>query len=212
MLQAPSLLRRFLPQIVLKNAMGLLFVPCAQSVRQAFPTARVDDAAPMEVEPPPAAAASAAPSPAQPPSFAGDLAACTPAALQEQVVALEAANMATFERNGASFAEYFKRWDLTIHTAKAADGALLGFAISGTEGRGKLFLYELHVAPAHRKGGMATALLELVERSARGRSAPTVELNVHRANEGARGFYEHVGFAQTGELSGGSVLVMQRKR
>jgi ribosomal protein S18 acetylase RimI-like enzyme len=99
-----------------------------------------------------------------------------------------------------------------IHTAKAADGTLLGFAISGAEGRGKLFLYELHVAEAQRKGGVATALLELVERSARGRSAPTVELNVHRANEAARSFYEHVGFAQVSELSDGSVLVMQRKR
>ena len=99
-----------------------------------------------------------------------------------------------------------------IHTAKAADGTLLGFAISGTEGRGKLFLYELHVAAAQRKGGVATALLELVERSASGRSAPTVELHVHRSNENALGFYKHVGFAQTGELSGGSVLVMRRKR
>ena len=73
-------------------------------------------------------------------------------------------------------------------------------------------VYELHVAEAQRKGGVATALLELVERSARGRSAPTVELNVHRENESARGFYEHVGFAQVRELSGGRVLVMQRKR
>ena len=45
-----------------------------------------------------------------------------PTALQEQVAALEAANMAAFERNGESFAAYFKRWDLMIHTAKAADG------------------------------------------------------------------------------------------
>ena len=166
----------------------------------------------MEMEPPPTAPAPAAREPAELPSFAGELAACTPAALQEQLVALEAANMAAFERNGESFAAYFKRWDLMIHTAKAADGTLLGFAISGAEGRGKLFLYELHVAEAQRKGGVATALLELVERSARGRSAPTVELNVHRENESARGFYEHVGFAQVRELSDGRVLVMQRKR
>ena len=59
---------------------------------------------------------------------------------------------------------------------------------------------------------MATALLDHVERSVRGRSAPTVELNVHCANKGARRFYKHVGFTKTGELSGGSVLVMQRKR
>ena len=60
---------------------------------------------------------------------------------------------------------------------------------------------------------MARSLLDLVERSSpsRGRSSPTVELNVHRGND-ALGFYEREGFAQTGELSGGDVLVMRRKR
>ena len=135
-----------------------------------------------------------------------------PTALQQKLTELESANMSGYVRNGEPFEAYFRRWDLMVHTATSAAGELLGFSISGAEGRAKIFLYELHVAAAQRNGGVATALLELVERSARGRSAPTVELNVHHANEDARGFYEHVGFAQTGEVSGGSVLVMQRKR
>ena len=36
-------------------------------------------------------------------------------------------------------------------------------------------------------------------------------LNVHRGND-ALGFYEREGFAPTGELSGGDVIVMRRKR
>ena len=88
------------------------------------------------------------------------------------------------------------------------------FAISGSEGRGKLFLYELHVDSERRKQGVASSLLELVERSStsRGRGAPTVELNVHSSNTRAVGFYEHVGFVETGKLSRGAVLVMRRKR
>ena len=99
------------------------------------------------------------------------------------------------------------------HIATASDGALMGFAISGAEGRGLVFLYELHVAKSARKRGVARSLLDLVERSSpsRGRSSPTVELNVHRGND-ALGFYEREGFAPTGELSGGDVIVMRRKR
>ena len=67
-------------------------------------------------------------------------------------------------------------------------------------------------SPAEKARESEKQIGALVERSASGRSAPTVELNVHRANENALGFYKHVGFAQTGELSGGSVLVMRRKR
>ena len=35
------------------------------------------------------------------------------------------------------------------HIATLESGELVGFAISGAEGRGKVFLYELHVAAAH---------------------------------------------------------------
>ena len=122
--------------------------------------------------------------------------------------------MMSFKRNGTAFADYFKRWDLTVHTATAADGTLLGFAISSTEGRGKLFLYELHTDVDCRKRGVATTLLDLVEQSSlsRGRTSPMIELNVHTENEAARAFYEHVGFVKTGSHTGDTVLIMSRKR
>ena len=91
-------------------------------------------------------------------------------ALQEQLVALEAANMAAFERNGESFAAYFTRWDLMIHTAKAADGTLMGFAISGAEGRGKLFLYELHVATTSPRRSVVVVWRQRCSSSSSGRA------------------------------------------
>ena len=109
-----------------------------------------------------------------------------------------------------------KRWDLTAHYATAADGALLGFAIVGAEGRGaaaKVFVYELHVAADARRRGVAKALLELAERSAIGRNGPpALELNVHAANADARAAYERLGFAHTSSHERGRVLVMRRKR
>ena len=117
------------------------------------------------------------------PSFSSELAACVPTSVQAQLVALEADNMAGFERNGAPFDDYFKRWDLTVHIATASDGALMGFAISGAEGRGVVFVYELHVAKPARKRGVARSLLDLVERSSlsRGRSRPTPDGRAQRA-------------------------------
>ena len=129
--------------------------------------------------------------------------------------ALEAAHMAGHKRNGAPFADYFQRWDLTAHYALGADGELRAFMVSGTDGRGaarKVFIYELHVAAAWRRKGLATALLGLAERSSPGRGAPTLELNVHSANEAARMFYQRAGFAQADETDGGGVLVLRRKR
>ena len=125
--------------------------------------------------------------------------------------------MAGFERNGEPFRSYFLRWDVMAHLVTLESGEVVAFAISGAEGRGasaKVFLYELHVADAHRGHGYANALLELVECSgtgARTGSVKTVELNVHEDND-ARGFYAHVGFVETGKTSGGAVLVMRRRR
>ena len=63
-----------------------------------------------------------------------------------------------------------------------------------------------------RRRGIASALLDLAERSGAGRSAPTLELQVHKANSDALRFYERVGFVQASETDGGSVFVMRRKR
>ena len=77
-----------------------------------------------------------------------------------------------------------------------------------------MFLYELHVDGDARGRGLGRALIDLVERSgtSRGRGGTTFELNVHKENTDAQGFYEHLGFAPMGETSGGLALVMRRKR
>ena len=123
-------------------------------------------------------------------------------------------NMSGFERNGDPFAVTLKSWALTAHYALDDDGTLLGFAIVGGEGRGaasKVFVYELHVSVSARRRGIATALLDIAERSGIGRNGPpALELNVHKDNEVAQRFYEAAGFGKSSELQG--VLVMRRKR
>ena len=101
---------------------------------------------------------------------------------------------------------------LTVHMAFSSTGELIGFAISGTEGRGgKVFLYELHVLSGKwRDNGVVLVLIDLVERTVRGRSS-TVELNVHKDNVEALRFYQGRGFGVCGDASATS-LIMRRKR
>ncbi|KAL1507180.1 hypothetical protein AB1Y20_008031 [Prymnesium parvum] len=133
---------------------------------------------------------------------------------KEQIVELEAANMESHPRNGDPFEAYLSRMDLLVHTAMTSEGELVGFAISCNEGRGKVYVYELHVTAAHRRRGIARALLELCEQSStsRGRNSPLLELQVHTANSAAQGFYTHMGFVHMRQICNGSVCVMQRKR
>jgi ribosomal protein S18 acetylase RimI-like enzyme len=177
-----------------------------------------DDAAPMETEAPPAPAH-------EPPRFISDIVPTVPAALLAQLEPLEHQSMRRdeqpepFPRNGAAFADYLGRWDLHLHLALSADGKHVeGFCISGAEGRGqkrKVFIYELHVAQAQRRRGIARALIDVAERSAgskRGGTPPLLELNVHCANEEARAFYEHLGFGAHGETRDRLAVVMRRQR
>ena len=138
-----------------------------------------------------------------------------PEKVRKAMKALETANMAGYKRNGAPFTDYFVK-DLTTHYMQAADGELKAFIVSGTEGPGaghKVFIYELHVAKRWRRMGLATELLRLAEgtRPLHGH-APTLELNVHSANQVALRFYEEQHFrrADPDENDGGSVLVMRR--
>ena len=98
------------------------------------------------------------------------------------------------------------------HLAIDSSGTLIGFAISGTEQRGKkVFLYELHVMEGRRGGGLGTALMQMAERSARGKDR-TMELNVHKENEDARDYYEvKCGFVRFGETADKVAWVMRRK-
>lgn len=56
---------------------------------------------------------------------------------------------------------------------------------------------DLFVAPAHRRGGVATALLGAAEAWARERGLAYLELNVLEENEAALAFYGNSGFAAT---------------
>lgn len=129
---------------------------------------------------------------------------------------LEASNMEGHARNGAPFDKYFSRYDLMVHAVMSSKDELLGFAISGNEGRGKakVYVYELHVATAQRRRGLARTLLDMCEKSSasRGRTSPMLELQVHATNVSALSFYNRVGFVKISETSNGGMFVMQRKR
>jgi len=77
-----------------------------------------------------------------------------------------------------------------------------------------VFFFELNVGADALHRGLGRALIDLAERSStsRGRGGTTVELNVHKENTDAQGFYKHLGFAVMGKASGGLALVMSRKR
>ena len=118
-----------------------------------------------------------------------------------------------FERNGDDFDTYFEK-KLTVHTARAAGGELLGFAISGIDSTSEVFLYELHVSEEYRTHGIGIELLAAAS-STIDRPNVTIELNVHRDNKDAIRFYERRGFGKdlekTRELNLGTMLVMRRE-
>ena len=151
---------------------------------------------------------------AQVPIFTTVICAELRTALRQQVVAIEGENMSDFGRNGEDFEAYFKRWDLQAHVIATSKDEVMAFAICGNEGRGKVFVYELHVKGSHRHRGLATALLSLCERAStsRGRTSALLELQVHASNKEALSFYSHAGFVQMSVECDGDVLVMQRKR
>jgi ribosomal protein S18 acetylase RimI-like enzyme len=152
-------------------------------------------------------------------TFRSNLIACLPHELQERMAALECSNMTRpdgsrrFAVNGSPFEDYFSNWELMAHVALDADGSVAGFAITGSESRGKkLFVYELHVRDKRR--GLGRALLELAEgagANAKRRTPPMVELNVHLEND-AQAFYTHLGFAESGRTRDGLAIVMRRQR
>ena len=131
-------------------------------------------------------------------------------ALQAQLAALEAANMAGYARNGDAFGAYFTK-SYTVHVVTAGE-LVKGFAIhSAWRGRGgTVFLYELHVAADQRKRGVGSALIDLtVQPAPRGFRAKIVELNVHKTNNDSKAWYERRGFKEEGEAPGGLAFVMK---
>ena len=108
----------------------------------------------------------------------------------------------SFPRNGESFEAQFECADRVVHMAMSGS-EVVGFAVRGprergNHGRGKTFMYELHVREDWRGKGIARSLLHMVAhletpQGARGKRLQ-VELNVHVKNVNARHVYEHMGF------------------
>lgn len=110
---------------------------------------------------------------------------------------------------------FLSRWDCIVHTVTTPTDELLAFAISSSENLGgKVVVHHLHVSSGYRRRGLATALLDLCERSStsRGRTSPTLEISVQTTNAEAQSYLLNVGFVQVREIAMGGVLVMQRKR
>lgn len=85
------------------------------------------------------------------------------------------------------------------------DGEVVGAVVAGYVGvRG--WLYHLGVARAHRKRGIATALVDQAVESLRALGCIKVNLQVRRGNEGVLGFYESLGWVADPAMSMGRLL------
>ena len=80
------------------------------------------------------------------------------------------------------------------------DEGWIGMAVGSRTGdEDHAHLYGMWVDPMWRGTGVGARLVESVLRSARPWGARWVGLGVTEINDGAAGFYEHLGFADTGE-------------
>ncbi len=82
--------------------------------------------------------------------------------------------------------------------AEDADGEVLGFTLffpnySTWRGKPGIWIEEIYVRPAARRGGVARALLEHVVELARERGCGRVDFSVLDWNELAHGFYQRMG-------------------
>ena len=80
-------------------------------------------------------------------------------------------------------------------------GALAGFGIM-KYGDDDAHLLLLAVAPALRRRGVGTVLLQWLERTARVAGLRAIRLELRTANDAARAFYRRHGFEETGQISG----------
>jgi ribosomal-protein-alanine N-acetyltransferase len=85
--------------------------------------------------------------------------------------------------------------------ARAADGELLGFALTrAVAGEAELLLCA--VAPAWRRRGLASELVAAAVAESRARGARRLYLEVRENNVGARKLYERLGFLPVGTRPG----------
>jgi ribosomal protein S18 acetylase RimI-like enzyme len=85
-------------------------------------------------------------------------------------------------------------------------GVVVATAMAGYDGHRGWVNY-VAVDPAHRRQGLARALMAEVEARLTALGCPKINLQIRKENVGARGFYERLGFAEDPSVSYGKRLV-----
>ena len=85
------------------------------------------------------------------------------------------------------------------------DGHVIGTVMGGYDGH-RGWLYSVAVDPNHRRRGIATALVQAMERLLAERGCPKINLQVFPSNAQAVAFYRALGFAVEERISMGKVL------
>jgi hypothetical protein len=95
--------------------------------------------------------------------------------------------------------------DRDLLLVAVGDGHILGTIMGGYDGH-RGWLYSVAVDPAHRRRGIATALVQHMERRLADRGCPKINLQVFPSNAQAVAFYRSLGFAVEERISMGKVL------
>jgi GNAT superfamily N-acetyltransferase len=102
----------------------------------------------------------------------------------------------------AGWIDWIEGWEGATNVMFVAerDEGWIGMALGSRTGHEpEAHLYGMWVEPAWRARGVGAKLVERVLSWARSWDARSVILGVTETNDGAVGFYEHLGFADTGE-------------
>ncbi|MCJ1294009.1 hypothetical protein MMC34_005566 [Xylographa carneopallida] len=105
------------------------------------------------------------------------------------------------------------RYFLVKRTPESPPEGFLSFMLTYEDGKEVIYVYEVHLAETLRKGGLGKLLVGLVEEVGCKVGVEKAMLTVFVANEGARSFYERLGYDvdefSPGErkLRGGVVIV-----
>lgn len=114
----------------------------------------------------------------------------------DAVVALEAANLGADAWSPGLVADGIAGGLPTVsYLVAERDGAVVGHAVASVVGD-IAELQRIAVDPAHRRTGLATALLDAVVVAARDGGADRVLLEVREDNSGALAFYAESGFVE----------------
>lgn len=89
-------------------------------------------------------------------------------------------------------------WSLLASAAGAPLGFVIGYAILTTDPPGG-YIWQVGVAPAARRGGLASALMVEAMRRMQAAGAPWVDLTVNTNNPGARQTFAGLGFIKIGQ-------------